>query len=240
MTYGNDAQDNAQGGGTRTAEAARDAAQNVGQQVRSRTGDVATTATTEAQQVVGEVRERAGQVAQEATERARTAVDDLREELRRQADEQGARAADALRNGSRQLRAMSETQHDRGVLTDMAGEAAQRLERVASELENGRPEQVLEDVRSFGRRRPGVFLLAAGAAGFFAARLLRNASLSGAGGGSSSSAGQTPMMPPGYGEQLPFTPELSGSGAAVAPLAAPGVQPDPLLVGSIPPTEDLS
>jgi hypothetical protein len=179
-----------------TADAARREAAGVASTARDEAGSVATVAKDEAQQVTGAAREearhvadtareQAGEVVGEAKDRARDVVGDVREELRRRADEQGARAAGALHETGRQLRSMADSGED-NVLTGVVSQAAQQVEQLASRLDDGGVERVLDDVRSFARRKPGTFLLAAGAAGFVIGRLARN--VNGLGGDSRASA----------------------------------------------------
>jgi hypothetical protein len=80
-----------------------------------------------------------------------------------------------LHDTSVQLRKMAESA-DGGVLVDLAHNAATRLDGVASRVERDGIDGLLDDVRSYARRRPGTFLVAAGVAGFVVGRLARNAS----------------------------------------------------------------
>src|SRR4051794_9887559 len=52
---------------------------------------------------------------------------------------------------------------------------SERARQISTSIEGREPQEVLEDVRSFARRRPGTFLLGALAAGVLAGRLLRGA-----------------------------------------------------------------
>ena len=62
---------------------------------------------------------------------------------------------------------------NQGVATDLARQAADRAGQAASWLQDREPEDLLEDVRAFARRRPGAFLGIALAAGVVAGRLTR-------------------------------------------------------------------
>jgi hypothetical protein len=62
---------------------------------------------------------------------------------------------------------------------------------VAERLESGGLEGALSDLQGFARRRPGVFLLGAAAAGFAVARLVRGAQA--ANGDGSSGSGSTSL-----------------------------------------------
>jgi hypothetical protein len=60
-----------------------------------------------------------------------------------------------------------------GVATEVAQQAAERIHGMASWLEQREPADVLQAVRDFARRRPGVFLAGAAVAGLAAGRLTR-------------------------------------------------------------------
>jgi hypothetical protein len=62
-----------------------------------------------------------------------------------------------------------------GLATEVVRQASQRLRGVQGYVEGGTGSDVLSDVRSFARRRPGAFLLAAAAAGVLAGRATRGA-----------------------------------------------------------------
>jgi F0F1-type ATP synthase membrane subunit b/b' len=154
---------------------ARAGASTVGTASREEAHEVAETVEAKAQDVMGTAREQAQQLGGEAKEHARDVVADLRDELRKRADEQGTRAVHALHDTSNQLRSVARSA-DGGVVVDLAHSAATRLDDVASRLDQGGIDGLIDEVRSYARRRPGMFLLAAGAAGFLVGRLARNAS----------------------------------------------------------------
>ena len=68
---------------------------------------------------------------------------------------------------------------DAGELRGLIGDAQQRLESYASSLRERGPDGVMQDVRHFARRRPGMFLLAAGATGFAIGRIVKSGGMSG-------------------------------------------------------------
>jgi hypothetical protein len=73
---------------------------------------------------------------------------------------------------------------------ELTRQAASRLHGAASWLDSREPADLLEEVRSFARRRPGAFLLAAAATGLAAGRLTRGlAAGSDGAAGSNGSAG---------------------------------------------------
>jgi hypothetical protein len=69
---------------------------------------------------------------------------------------------------------MSDRNDDSGVAADVMRQATDRTEQVASWLEAREPGDLVDEVRRFARRRPGVFLAGAVMAGVLAGRLTRN------------------------------------------------------------------
>jgi len=156
-----------------TAEEAQqtaDAAKEQSREVVQHAGD-------QARQVTDVARQQAGEVARQATDRGRAVLRDAGQELQTHADSQAERASDALRDVSRQLRMMADGTTEGGGVVDLARHAAQRTEKLARRLDEGGSRGLLDDVLSFARRRPGVFLLGASAGGFVVGRLLHNADL---------------------------------------------------------------
>ena len=216
--------DAAKQGASSVASAARDETRNVASEAKTQAQQVTETAREEAHHVTEAVRSQAGDVAGEVKDRARDVVYDLCEEARRRADEQGARAAHALHETSGQLRSFAQNSEG-GVLVDFAHQAAEKVDRFASELEQGGVERVVSDVRSFAQRKPGTFLLAAAAAGFLVGRLARNASdLTGSPNTGSGSPSQA---------LVPATPSMPGMNAGDEFEA-------PYLGGATPPVEAFS
>ena len=85
-----------------------------------------------------------------------------------------------------------------GPVPDMTRQLAGKSRQVASRLEEGGVQGVGDDLRQFARRQPGLFLAAAGLAGFVVTRTLRNAQ------GSRELAAQA---------AAPFTTRTGGDGA---------------------------
>ena len=136
-----------------SAGGAADAAREVGVQ-----------ASDQARVVVGEAREQFGQL-----------VGRTQEELRGRAAEQSDRAAGALRTLAGQLGALSEGRSvEAGPLAGYVGEAQVQVERFARRLSDRGPQGVLEDLAGFARRKPAVFLVLAGGAGFAVGRVTRS------------------------------------------------------------------
>jgi hypothetical protein len=132
-------------------------------------------ATSAAQDVAGTAKQGAGHVAHEARNQARELWGQSRDELVGQAGNQQAKVAQGLRSLGSELQSMAEGSQAGGPATDLVREAASRVDSVAGWLENREPGDVVEQLRSFARRRPGTFLAAAAVAGLVGGRLTRAA-----------------------------------------------------------------
>jgi len=62
-----------------------------------------------------------------------------------------------------------------GLAADVVRTVSDGARQLSSRIEGREPQELLEEVRSFARRRPGMFLLGSLAAGVVAGRLLRGA-----------------------------------------------------------------
>jgi hypothetical protein len=132
-------------------------------------------ATSAAQDVAGTAKQGAGHVAHEARNQARQLGGQSRDELVGQAGTQQAKVAEGLRSLGSELRSMAVGSEANGPATDLVREAASRVGSVAGWLENREPGDVVEQLRTFARRRPGTFLAAAAVAGLVGGRLTRAA-----------------------------------------------------------------
>ncbi|XAS72389.1 hypothetical protein VUN82_00580 [Micrococcaceae bacterium Sec5.1] len=148
--------------GTGTVESAKQEAAEVAGTARDAAGGVVETAKSEA-----------GNVAQEVKMNARQLLTQTKGELTEQAATQQQRIAEGLRSISDELHTMANSTQDGGVATDLVQQAAQRSSSVAHWLENRDPGSLLDEVKSFARRKPGTFLLLAAGAGVLAGRLGR-------------------------------------------------------------------
>ena len=145
-----------------TAEVAKDQAANV-----------AGSAADAAQQVAGVAKEQVGQVTAEAGRQVKQLLGQAQSELSDQAQLQQQKAAAGLHALGVQLSAMARGSDQPGVATDLAEQAGQKAHEFAGWLEDRDPGSVLDEVRSFARRRPGAFLAMALGAGVLAGRLAR-------------------------------------------------------------------
>jgi hypothetical protein len=92
-----------------------------------------------------------------------------------QADAKSRQATSALRTMSDQLSALAEGRtSEAGPLADYLQEARGKVSALASRVESGGPQGVLDDITGFARRRPALFLLGAAGAGFAIGRIVRS------------------------------------------------------------------
>ncbi|MPQ98366.1 hypothetical protein GB931_10640 [Modestobacter sp. I12A-02628] len=148
-----------------TTDVAKDEARNVGQTAANAGSQVAATAADEAKHVAGEAKAQAtnviGQGRQQVTQQVQT-----------QAKNGQQKAVQSISALASELRTMAEGgQPSSGPATDIVRQATDKLDEVAHWIESREPGDLVEEVRSFARRRPGAFLLGAAVAGVLAGRL---------------------------------------------------------------------
>lgn len=127
---------------------------------------------------VGEAQEKAQAVAGQAQDKAREAAGKAQEGVRRQIDDRSTRAGEQVGGTARDLRSVGEELRKQGKEgpAKLADRAAEQTERVGSYLKEKGPDEMLEDVEEFGRRRPWAVLAGGVAAGVLAARFLKASS----------------------------------------------------------------
>jgi hypothetical protein len=137
------------------------------------TSEVAEKARHVADDVGSSARHAAGEVADDVKQQTLHVVDDARRQVRSQAETQTHRASEFTRDLAHELESMAE-HGESGYLTSLAQDSAERLERLSSRLDERGLEGALDDVRSFARRRPGLFLAGCFGAGVVLGRLIHN------------------------------------------------------------------
>jgi hypothetical protein len=140
-----------------------DRAGTVGNETKQATKDVAATAGQEAKRVTREAKDQVSQL-----------VGQTRSDLQSQAATQQTRAASGLRDLSDQLRTMADSTEQDGMARGLVDDVARRAGDAASWLDQRDPGSILEEMRTFARRRPGAFLAIAAGVGVVAGRLSRS------------------------------------------------------------------
>lgn len=149
-----------QGDARGTADVAKDEASNVKD-----------TAVDAGRRVAGTAKEEASNVASEAKTQAKALFDEAKHELQGQAKTQQGRAAEGLQALGGQLSSMAQGQD--GLAGQLVGEVGTRAEAAARWIGDREPADLLQEVQSFARRRPGTFIAIAAAAGLVVGRLAR-------------------------------------------------------------------
>jgi len=136
--------------------------------------EVADTAKEQATQVASDAKDKAADVAGTAKTEGRHLLSQARDELRAQAHEQQQRAASGLSATAEDLRSMADGSQRDGTASNLVRQASERADEIGRWLADREPGEVLDEVRAFARRRPGVFIAAAAVAGVVAGRLTRS------------------------------------------------------------------
>jgi hypothetical protein len=208
-----------QDGASGVATAAKDQTGQVGQTAAQAGGQVAQTTKEQAQNVVGE-----------AKQQARDLVGEARAQARDQAGTQKGRAVDGLRSLAGELDEMAQQGGQSGIATEVARQVAQRAHGLADHLDRHEPAELLDQVRSYARRRPVPFLTGAAVLGVLAGRMTRSLASNDDDSGRRQLTGTgtspeltTPAYSTGYGTDYP-----AGSGYETAPVyPAGGVEATP-------------
>lgn len=209
---------------------------------KQQAGEVVGTAKDAGAQVLGTAKEQAGEVTAEVGRQARQLLTEAQNEITGQASTQQRRMADGLDSFAGELRKLASGSPQEGVARDLVRELATKTDGVAQWLQSREPADVLNELRSFARRRPGLYLVAAAAAGLLVGRLTRGLKDAAAEDGDRRS--MTPMTQPppplapggpalGQGPYVGSNGLTAGPGPGVPPLGTgmppqgPGLLPPP-------------
>jgi hypothetical protein len=195
-------------------------------------------------QVAATAADQAREVAQETQRQAKDLLDQGRAQLTDQAKTQQQKAAQGLTSLAHELRGLADgtSAGAPGPARDLLQQASGMVETFAGKLQNREPAQLLDEVRDFARRKPGMFLLGAAAAGVLAGRLTRGvqaAHSDASGNGAAHRAGQTNYVDPmpTYSDRTGTGTDYPSNGAPLAPTTTPGtgapLPPPPY--GTVPP-----
>jgi hypothetical protein len=171
--------------------------------------------------VAGVAREQASDVAAEAGRQGRDLLRQLQDQLEEQAAHGQQRVAKQLLSLGDELHAMADDSGHGGPAAGLAEQAGTRIRDAGHWLDARKPGQVVNEMQSFARRRPAVFLVLAAGAGLVAGRITRG--LKGATDGSSTAAAAPPAQ--GLGEQPAQRSDVRGYAPATAVLGGSDDQP---------------
>jgi hypothetical protein len=190
-----------------------------------------TSATADQSRHVGQVAaEEAGHVAEEAMHQAHGLIEEAKGQLTDQSRTQRDRLVGTLRTFSDDLDQLTSGESaPSGLASDMVRQVAERARQLCGQLDGREPAEILDDVRAFARRRPGVFLLGTLAAGVVAGRLARGAR---EGSGSSPASNTASLPTPSDTAATTDVAADTSYGATTAGLASA----DPGLAGTSPAT----
>jgi len=118
-------------------------------------------------------REQASSVAVEAGRQGRDLLHQAQGQLEEQAAQGQQRLANQLLSLSDELRSMAGASGQGGMAAGLASQAAWRVRDAGQWLDDRKPGQVADEMQSFARRKPAVFLALAVGAGLVAGRLTR-------------------------------------------------------------------
>lgn len=201
------------GGQESRMQAVKEQSSNVGQNVMQAGGKVTQSAVGQGQQVVAETGRQARNVLNEASER-----------MKEQADAQQKRAAQRLRALGDELQSMCRQDGQQGAASNLIRQASGTAHQAADWLQQREPGAVVNEVREYARRHPGMFLAGAAVAGMLAGRLTRNlAPSSGMAGGDGGGGGGQPAGPPPNTEPA-AAPPPPGHPVEMTGQSAPGGQ----------------
>ena len=141
----------------------------VGDEAKSLASDTAQSGRHVAETAAGGVKD----VTSEVTTQLRQLFDQVRSELDGQASSQGERAAGGLRSIADELKQMASSTQKQGIAGELAQQASDRAQSAADWLSERQPGDMVDELRSFARRRPGTFLLGAAVLGVLGGRMTR-------------------------------------------------------------------
>ncbi len=121
----------------------------------------------QSQQLAHQARQQASELANRGTEQAKSQLANQKHN----ASQRLTPIQSALRESAQQLRNQGQ-----GQVGEYAEKAADQVERFSSYLRQTEVDEIMDEVRGFARRRPGLFLGSAAAVGFFATRFLKSTS----------------------------------------------------------------
>ena len=149
---------------------AKETAAETANEAKGQAKQVGSAAAAAGQRVASTTKDQASRVASDAVGQARELFGQATEQLSEQAGKQQKNAASTLRTFGADLSRMREQQDGGGLAAELVQTVSERTDRVAQWLEDRDPGDVLDEVRQFAARRPGLFIALAAVTGVVAAR----------------------------------------------------------------------
>lgn len=167
-----------------------------------------------ASDVASTAAEKAKDVALETKKQARDLLGEAKTQFSEQLGSQHSSLVDNLRSLAGELSNMSQGTNIEGggMATDLVGQAGDRVNGVAEWLGQRQPGDLVGELRTFARQRPGAFLVGAALAGVLAGRLTRGV-VAARSDDSAGAADQYPATSPGdsfYQYEAPVSPSGTG------------------------------
>jgi vacuolar-type H+-ATPase subunit H len=160
--------------GEEVASAAAEEGRQVASEAARQSLEVVESARRDARELAGTAKEQVSEVSQEVVAQGRGLLEETRTQLESQATTQVEQLAQTLRRFGAETQALAEGRpSEAGELPGYLENVSGRLEGWADDLEVRSVDGLVDDVKAFARRRPGVFLLGAAAVGFGVGRLIR-------------------------------------------------------------------
>jgi hypothetical protein len=141
--------------------------------VKDQASDLSHSSIQTGKHVADVAREQAAAVAVEAGRQGRDLLHQAQGQLEEQAAQGQQRLANQLLSLSDELRSMADSAGQGGMAASLASQAASRVRNAGLWLDDRKPGQVADEMQSFARRRPAVFLALAVGTGLVAGRLTR-------------------------------------------------------------------
>jgi len=151
-----------------------DKGQQVAGVAKEQAAAVKDTAVDKGQQVVGVAKDEASRVTAEATGQVKDLLNQGRTQLSEQVSSQQQKLSSLVHSFADELGTMAAKSDKSGPITDLAQQGSRRIGALAHTLETSDASDLLDQVRTFARRRPAAFLLGSALAGVVVGRLSRS------------------------------------------------------------------
>lgn len=189
---------------------------------RSTAQAAAQTATDEGRHLAGVAADEAKGVAADAQAQARHLLDDARSTVEEQSRTQLESLVSTLQGFADDLEKMARGDGPgSGLAHDLVQEVGDRAKSLSDQVRGREPSELLDQARSFARRRPGTFLLGALAAGVVAGRVARGAKDAPSTPSGTAATGSTPPPPVAPTPEATSAPPGTAVGDPLAGIGAP-------------------